>query len=162
MGFIYLWRDSIRKMYYIGSHSGDPNDGYLSSSRWLNAEINFRPSDFKRKIIKFIPEENLKTEEYRLLGYIKESEFGKKYYNLKHGKPKGTAPWNKGKTGIYTEEQRKNIADHRKGKPTTKGRKNPQAAINGTKGASKQSATVTGRKKKLLDNGTWTWEYPNK
>jgi hypothetical protein len=149
-------------MYYIGSHTGDPNDGYLSSSRWLNAEINFRPADFKRKIIKYVSEDNLKTEEYRLLNYIKENEFGKKYYNLKHGKPKGSAPWNKGKTGIWSDEQRKNISEHRKGKPTTKGRKNPQAAENGRKGAAKMSAKVTGRKKKILPDGSWIWEYPNK
>ena len=46
--------------------------------------------------------------------------------------------------------------------PTTKGKKNPQAIINGKKGAAKLSSTVTGRRKKVLQDGTWTWEYPNK
>lgn len=39
---------------------------------------------------------------------------------------------------------------------------NPQAIINGRKGATKLSVTVTGRKKKVLPDGSWTWEYPNK
>lgn len=162
MGFIYIWRDSLRNMYYIGSHEGTPDDGYLSSSRWLNAEINYRKKDFTRKIIKTVPSSNLKVEEYKLLSYIKEEEFGKKYYNLKHGKPKGTPAWNKGKTGIYTEEQRTNISTHRKGKPTTKGKKALHSSDNGKKGAATQSATVTGRKRKYAEDGSWTWEYPQK
>jgi hypothetical protein len=43
-----------------------------------------------------------------------------------------------------------------------KGLPNQQSAINGKKSASKQSSTVIGRKKKVLADGTWTWEYPNK
>jgi len=43
-----------------------------------------------------------------------------------------------------------------------KGLPNPTAAKNGKKSAAKQSATVTGRKRKYLPDGTWTYEYPNK
>lgn len=43
-----------------------------------------------------------------------------------------------------------------------KGLENPQSAINGRNSAKKQSKTVTGRKRKYLADGTWTWEYPNK
>lgn len=43
-----------------------------------------------------------------------------------------------------------------------KGLPNPQAAINGRKGAKKQSNTAIGRKRKYLPNGKWTYEYPNK
>jgi hypothetical protein len=43
-----------------------------------------------------------------------------------------------------------------------KGLSNPQAAINGRKGANKLSKTATGRKRKYLPDGTWTYEYPNK
>ena len=43
-----------------------------------------------------------------------------------------------------------------------KGLPNQRSAINGKKSASKQSSTVIGRKKKVLADGTWTWEYPNK
>ena len=41
-----------------------------------------------------------------------------------------------------------------------KGLANPLAAENGRKGSKKQSMTVKGRKRKYLENGKWTWEYP--
>lgn len=41
-----------------------------------------------------------------------------------------------------------------------KGIPNPKSAENGRKGASKQSQTVTGRKRKYLSDGSWCWEYP--
>ncbi len=43
-----------------------------------------------------------------------------------------------------------------------KGLPNPQAAINGKKGSAKLSQTATGRKRKYLPDGSWSWEYPNK
>jgi len=162
MGFIYIWRDKVRNMYYVGSHEGSPDDGYISSSHWLTGEVKYRPHDFKRRIIKMIEVSDMKTEEYRLLNMIKEDEFGKKYYNLKHGKPRGSVPWNKGKINIYSDETLSKMSAARVGKPTTKGKSNPQSIINGKKGASKLSSTVTGRRKKVLPDGSWTWEYPNK
>lgn len=50
-----------------------------------------------------------------------------------------------------------------KGRPAwNKGLKNDTGAENGRKSASKQSKTVTGRKRKYLPDGSWTWEYPLK
>ena len=83
LGFIYLWHDKARSMFYIGSHTGTPDDGYKCSSKWLNGEIRYRPTEFRRKIIKFLPIEQLKMEEYRLIKMIKPDEYGKKYYNIK-------------------------------------------------------------------------------
>lgn len=162
MGFIYIWRDNVRKMYYIGSHEGSPDDGYVSSSHWLTAEIRYRPQDFKRRIIKFVTSENLKIEEYRLLSYIKEHEFGSKYYNLKHGKPKGSSPWNKGKSNIYSAETLEKMSKARIGKSTTKGKPSPKSAENARKGAAKLSALASGRKRVYLEDGSWTWQYPQK
>ena len=31
-GFVYIWYDKKRKMYYIGSHWGTDDDGYICSS----------------------------------------------------------------------------------------------------------------------------------
>ena len=152
----------LRNMYYVGSHEGSTDDGYISSSRWFTGEVNYRPQDFRRRIIKFIDISLMQTEEYRILNMIKEEEFGKKYYNLKHGKPKGIAPWNKGKVNIYSDTTLSKMAAARIGKPTTKGRPNPLSADNARKGANKLSAIATGRKRKTLPDGSWTWEYPNK
>ncbi len=151
-----------RNMYYVGSHTGEIDDGYISSSRWLTSEVRYRPTEFRRRIIKMIAVEEMKIEEYRLLNMIKEDEFGKKYYNLKHGKPKGTAPWNKGKINAISDEARTKMSTARLGKPTTKGRTNPLAAENARKGATKLASLATGRKRKILPDGKWTWEYPNK
>lgn len=162
MGFIYIWRDKVRNMYYVGSHEGTPDDGYISSSHWLTGEVRFRPNDFKRRIIKIIDVTEMKLEEYRLLSMIKEDEFGKKYYNLKHGKPKGSSPWNKGKLNVYSDETRAKMSAARVGKPTTKGRVNPLAADNARKGAAKLASKVLGRTRLYREDGSWTWQYPNK
>jgi hypothetical protein len=159
-GFIYIWRDKIRNMYYVGSHDGTIDDGYISSSHWLTAEVRYRPEDFKRRILKYVDLPNLKLEEYKFINLIKDDEFGKKYYNLKQGKPKGIAPWNKGKIGVYSPEHRKRISEWRTGVATTKGKPNPQAADNGRKGAAKLSARVKGRTRLYKEDGTWTWQYP--
>jgi hypothetical protein len=157
--FVYIWRDKVRNMFYIGSHSGSIADNYISSSKWLTAEIRYRPNDFRRKILKKF---DTKTEavlyEYKLIGFIKENEYGLKYYNLKQGKPKGIAPWNAGKK--QSQDHNKKISEYRKGKPTTKGRPNPLSAENGRKGALKLSAKVTGRKLATREDGTKYWVYP--
>ncbi len=159
--FVYMWFDRARKMFYVGQHTGSYNDCYTASSRWLAGEIRYRPHDFKRRIIRTFQTKNeaQKCEGY-LLTLIKPQEFGIKYYNMKQGKPLGIPSWNSGKTGIYTDDHRNRISKARRGKPTTKGRPNPLAAANGKKGAAKLAAKATGRKRKYLPNGSWTWEYP--
>jgi hypothetical protein len=115
--FIYVWLDKCRKMFYIGVHEGQTNDGYISSSRWFNGEYQYRPNDFKRKIIKtFNDKKSARKEEARLLRMIKESEFGKKYYNLKNGRPAGGEPWNKGKKNIYSPETLQKMSKSKLGK----------------------------------------------
>jgi hypothetical protein len=82
-GFIYIWFDKKRKMYYIGCHWGTEDDGYICSSNRMREAYRRRPNDFKRKIIKTnIEREYLLEEEYKLLSLIKHEELGKKYYNL--------------------------------------------------------------------------------
>ena len=115
--FLYIWLDRSRKMFYVGMHSGNIDDGYISSSRWLNGEHQYRQNDFRRKIIKiFNNKESARSEEARFLRMIKESEFGKKYYNLKNGRPKGTPASNKGKS--MSSEQRKKLSLAKLGKPS--------------------------------------------
>jgi hypothetical protein len=43
-----------------------------------------------------------------------------------------------------------------------KDKPNPLSALNGKKGAKKQSQTVTGRKRQYNNDGTWIWKYPYK
>jgi hypothetical protein len=83
-GFVYIWFDRKHKRYYIGSHWGTENDGYVCSSRWMRNSYKRRPSDFKRRILRRIDSsrQDLLTEEYRWLEMILENEIGIKYYNL--------------------------------------------------------------------------------
>ena len=86
-GFIYLWYDKKRKMYYVGCHCGNVNDGYICSSNRMRDAYRRRPYDFKRRILKSNIDQNvLLDEEYKWLELIKENELGKKYYNLRKHK----------------------------------------------------------------------------
>lgn len=82
-GFIYLWYDNKRKMYYLGCHLGNENDGYICSSNRMRDAYRRRPDDFKRRILKRdISREFLTEEEHKWLSMISDNELGKKYYNL--------------------------------------------------------------------------------
>jgi len=83
-GFIYIWFDRKHKRYYIGSHWGTEDDGYVCSSTWARNSINRRPSDFKRRILKriYTTRKDLYEEETRWLQMIKPEEVKVKYYNF--------------------------------------------------------------------------------
>jgi hypothetical protein len=83
-GFVYIWRDRKHKRYYIGSHWGTEDDGYICSSRWMRKAYRRRPQDFKRRIISRVikGKGDLLQEEYKWLQLISDNEIGKKYYNL--------------------------------------------------------------------------------
>lgn len=169
-GFIYIWRDSERGMYYIGSHDGNEDDGYISSSRWFNGEQRFRPQCFRRRILKRVLVRDLRAEEHALLSKIKDTEFGIRYYNLKSGRPKGSAPWNTGKE--MSAEYCNSIKEGLKAKGPRLSwcpvKPKPDKIIapltganNGKRSAAKQSKTVMGRKMAIV-NGKRTWIYPGK
>ena len=91
-GFVYIWRDRKYKRYYVGSHWGYEDDGYVCSSPWMIKAYKKRPEDFKRKILSRIysSRSDLLQSEYRYLNMIKESEIKIRYYNLNI---KSTAHW---------------------------------------------------------------------
>ena len=83
-GFVYIWFDRKHKRYYIGSHWGTEDDGYICSSTWMRNAYKYRPNDFKRKIIARVYDSKsaLLQKEYEYLSLIESDELGKKYYNL--------------------------------------------------------------------------------
>ena len=87
-GFVYLWYDRKHKRYYVGSHWGTENDGYICSSTWMKQAYFHRPEDFKRRILKRITtsRQDLLDEEYRYLQMIKPEEMKRRYYNPKNNK----------------------------------------------------------------------------
>lgn len=83
-GFVYIWYDRKHKKYYVGSHWGNIDDGYICSSTWMRNAYKYRKEDFKRKIIAkvYSSKNDLLIKEYEYLSLIKEEELGKKYYNM--------------------------------------------------------------------------------
>ena len=154
-------------MFYVGSHNGSSDDGYVSSSRWMNYEYKYRPSDFKRKIVKrFDTHHDALLCEYSLITKMGESNFGKKYYNLRIGKPKGIEPWNKGKLSDYSDDTITKMSLAKLGNSNTKGKKFPDQCgnnnvMNRPECKDKLSKISTGRKMATLPDGTRKWTYPN-
>ena len=99
-GFVYIWFDKKKKKFYIGSHWGTENDGYICSSRLMHYAKRKRPSDFKRRILKriYTAREDLLVEEYKWLSLIPDAQLGKKYYNLTKHQPGHWAATDKIKT----------------------------------------------------------------
>ena len=86
-GFVYLWFDKKHKRFYIGSHLGREDDGYICSSSWMKSAYTRRPLDFKRRILKRgLLRSDLLEEEYRWLSKIRDEELGKRYYNIRNTK----------------------------------------------------------------------------
>ena len=90
-GFVYIWYDTKRKWYYIGSHIGKDNDNYIcSSKRMLNA-YNKRSYTFKRKILEYVSDaDQVKRREQYWLNFIEDSKLqlaenkgNIRYYNVK-------------------------------------------------------------------------------
>lgn len=130
-GFVYIWYDKKHKRYYVGSHKGSFDDGYICSSSWMNKAYKRRPKDFKRRILSIITTNrtDLLAEEQKYLDMIQDTELGKKYYNLKknaYGGFTNQAYIAKRKAQLdvpLSDEHRKNISKALKGKPWTKKRR---------------------------------------
>ena len=100
-GFVYIWYDRKHKRYYVGSHWGYENDGYVCSSSWMKQAYKHRPEDFKRRIIKkvYTNRKELMEEEFRYLSMIKNNEIKIRYYNLNI---KSTGHWSSYPNNIKT------------------------------------------------------------
>ena len=109
-GFVYLWYDRHSRLFYLGSHYGREDDGYIASSRWLLNAHRKRPLDFRRRIVARIYEDDkkaLQALEQRFLDMIKPHEFATsanvtagchRYYNMKPHATGGNGGTHKGKS----------------------------------------------------------------
>ncbi len=116
-GFVYIWFDRYRKMFYIGCRWGTENDGYICSSNRMRDAYRRRPEDFRRRIITKIysDRKDLLEEEYKWLLKIKPEELGTKYYNLRQHK---WGHWSSDSEKSLTIRQK--ISKCHKGKTVTK------------------------------------------
>ena len=84
-GFVYIWLDRKKNRYYVGSHWGEEDDGYVCSSTWMKQAYAKRPQDFKRRILeRFTDRSMINQVEHRWLQMIKPEELGERYYNLRN------------------------------------------------------------------------------
>lgn len=83
-GFVYIWRDRKHSRFYVGSHWGKEDDGYICSSRWMRKARARRTGDFRRRVIERVHTclNDLLTVEHKWLSLIKKEELGNRYYNL--------------------------------------------------------------------------------
>lgn len=95
IGFVYIWYDINRKMFYIGSHVGNTTDGYVCSNKRMLLAYKKRPNTFKRRILAVITggsKKDVHLAEQRWLEMIKDVELSTgnnkiagtiRYYNVK-------------------------------------------------------------------------------
>ena len=95
IGFVYIWYDIKRKMFYVESHVGDINDGYVCSNKRMLLAYKKRPTTFKRRIIEMIANGSKKDvllAEQQWLNMIRSDELSTgpnkisgtiRYYNVK-------------------------------------------------------------------------------
>lgn len=88
-GFVYVWYDRKHKRYYVGSHWGREDDGYVCSSSWMKQAYAHRPQDFKRRIVQRVAtsRKDLLIAEGRWLSMIKGHEIKTRYYNFHNREP---------------------------------------------------------------------------
>lgn len=120
-GFVYIWFDTQRKMFYVGSHNGSVNDGYICSSRQMRKAYNVRPNTFKRKILEYnlsdksitliLEQKWLNMIRYDELCYNKKA----KYYNIKLSAQGGYT------IAGLSEQSKKDIIKNRYGKKHSEG-----------------------------------------
>ena len=130
-GYIYLTTNNVNKLVYVGQHvATEFNPKYKGSGLILKRAIKkYGNKNFKSELIEwcYSQEELDQKEDYWILKY--DSNNPEKGYNIKRGGSHGKhsiesiklmsdnakkahrEPWNKGKTGVYSEEVRKSISN---------------------------------------------------
>jgi hypothetical protein len=125
-GYVYMWCDTKRNKFYIGSHKGSIFDKYKSGSKWLNDTIKKRPDTMKMRVLEYYfgndREDLYKIEDKWLKFY--DVENNDNYYNFKNQARGGMGPFkHKGKKRA---EYTPGWVDHRIGKKLEDIYKNPE------------------------------------
>lgn len=83
-GFVYIWWNKSSNRFYIGSHWGTENDGYICSSQAMREAHRRHPENFRRRILNriYTNREELLKEEQKWIDLIPKEQFGLKYYNM--------------------------------------------------------------------------------
>lgn len=130
-GYVYMWCDTVRNQYYIGSHKGSIYDSYKSGSKWLNDTIKKRPNTMRMRILEYYygnNREELYKIESKWLQFYDVEKNDKHYYNFKNQARGGMGPFkHKGKKRA---EYTPGWVDNRIGKKLEEIYKDPDAVRN--------------------------------
>lgn len=86
--FVYLWYDSINRMFYLGKHKGNPNDSYTHSSTvWESFKKDNIPKGVTRRILAYGTDKEMCLLEHNLLKNRK-AKCWERYYNNSLGDPR--------------------------------------------------------------------------
>ena len=156
-GFVYIWYDRKHKRYYVGSHWGTEDDGYVCSSPWMMQAYKKRPYDFKRRILEHIntTREDLLKSEYKWLSLIKEEEIKTRYYNLNI---KATGHWVAYPNNIKTIKEKISL----KTKEAMAKPENRERYLEGLKKRNQFQSEETRQKRSESMKKTMAKKYPNK
>lgn len=148
-------------MFYLGSHKGTIDDGYVGSGRRFLNHYKSRPYDFRRRILEYVNGSvtDIWDREQFWLDKIKPKEINVRYYNQKLTSKGGAGPRTeqtkekirKTLTGKpkWNAEERKNISERQKGKPKSNG----PACSRAKKG--KKTGPRTEEQKKNISKGKY-------
>jgi len=84
-GFTYCWSDHSLAKVYVGVHLGNPDDGYICSSKTMLSEFQNRPNDFTREILFSGPYDECAKFEVCLIKALFKTD-SETYYNRSVGK----------------------------------------------------------------------------
>lgn len=84
-GFVYKWVNQRNNKYYIGSHFGSTDDGYIGSGIWFRRAYEKEPENFTRTILEYLlidDHEQLLNIEQKYLMEVCEVGNKDKCYNI--------------------------------------------------------------------------------
>lgn len=87
--FVYRWRNTQTREWYIGYHTGTADDGYICSSQIARPRIVAEPHEWQRKILRWGTKRQMLALEMRLLTRLNAKD-NPKSLNKSNGYPPGT------------------------------------------------------------------------
>lgn len=82
--FVYCWTDHKLNKLYVGSHKGEPTDGYVCSSKPMLEEFKIRPHDFTRQVVATGSVDDIRVLEQKILLSLDAAK-NESFYNLTNG-----------------------------------------------------------------------------
>jgi len=114
--FVYCWTDHKTNMLYIGSHKGNPDDGYVCSSKHMLSEFEKRPNDFTRQIIASGYWKDMLIFEGKILKAV-DARVNENFYNKHENDGLFFEGWT---SETMTDEHKKNLSEAAKKRKRTK------------------------------------------